>query len=264
MSDQLPPIEDDDFSGETIKADPQRTRANIPTGHYPQQPPAQPPPASGHIQRVRPPQPGGSTRTGSVIDPRRKKQSAHKDSGLYLPLWSLAIMLIVVLGISAGIVLVVYLMGGGIAEEADPIIVIVTAEPSNTPSGEAGSVQTILATATLPPLTQEISIPGDLALSGPTLAPVQISPTPQPLAINSNVIVDGVGDNQLNVRNIAGVNGSEVLFRAVDGSPFIIVAGPQQADGFTWWQIQDPTNPSLTGWAVSNYLRSSTAAQTNP
>jgi len=45
-----------------------------------------------------------------------------------------------------------------------------------------------------------------------------------------------------------------VEFRAEEGTEFIVVDGPRQADGLTWWQIQAPDNPAQTGWAASNYL----------
>ena len=69
---------------------------------------------------------------------------------------------------------------------------------------------------------------------------MQISPTPASIRIGSVVIVDGVDLNTLNVRNIASLTNSSILFRADEGSLFNIVDGPQQSDGFTWWQISRP------------------------
>ncbi len=68
------------------------------------------------------------------------------------------------------------------------------------------------------------------------------------------VVVANVGDQELNVRDVAGVTTSEVLFRSAEGTEFSIIDGPQQADGFTWWRIQDPITQQL-GWAVANYLQ---------
>jgi hypothetical protein len=67
------------------------------------------------------------------------------------------------------------------------------------------------------------------------------------------VVVVEVGDQELNVRNIPGVTESQIIFRSPEGTEFSIVDGPQQADGFTWWQIQDLTS-AQRGWAVANYL----------
>jgi hypothetical protein len=65
----------------------------------------------------------------------------------------------------------------------------------------------------------------------------------------------GVDADELNIRDKPGVIGSNVVARAREGSVFTIVEGPQQADGFTWWRIQDIQDPSRAGWGVANYLR---------
>ena len=70
--------------------------------------------------------------------------------------------------------------------------------------------------------------------------------------MGKTVIVSGVQEQQLNVRDNPGIN-TTVVFRAPDGYTFTVIDGPVQADGLTWWQVQD-TSGSPTGWAVTNYL----------
>ena len=89
---------------------------------------------------------------------------------------------------------------------------------------------------------------------GPTLQPVIFSPTPRNMAIGEQVTVVGVGITQLNIRNEPGVNGTTIIFRVDDGMIFTIVDGPQFSDGLTWWQIENPSNTQMKGWAASNYL----------
>jgi hypothetical protein len=162
-------------------------------------------------------------------------------------------MILAVLGIGAFVVAAAIALGGRDSVPAStPVIRIITAVPgenSNTfqltpPTAEAGS-RTIIGND---------SAPQSLSLDGPTLPAVVITPTPIGITQGATVAVTGVDDQQLNVRDVAGVTGSSILFRADEGEQFIISDGPLQADGFTWWQIQDAAAPSRTGWAVSNYL----------
>ena len=41
----------------------------------------------------------------------------------------------------------------------------------------------------------------------------------------------------------------------VEKHPAIVVDGPLQGDGLTWWKIQDPNRAGREGWAASNYLQ---------
>lgn len=183
----------------------------------------------------------------------RRNQQTPKDSALYLPWWSIVLMLLGVLVVSFGILGAIFLMGNSnpFASNPDPIIVIVTGDPNtintgvNAPSGvQASSTEMITGQ----------NAPTDLQLSGPTLAPVQISPTPASIRIGSVIVVDGVDVNTLNVRSTTSLTESSILFRAQEGEIFNVIDGPQQASGFTWWQIQDPTDINRQGWAVSNFL----------
>jgi hypothetical protein len=187
---------------------------------------------------------------------RRGRARARRDSGLYLPLWSLILMLFAVMATAAGIVLLVIALGGNDAPQNSPIVIVSSPVPTTRPDSFPMSP----ATATLPPEADSLRNRPQVTfgLSGPTLPPVEISPTPQRITVGGQILVIDVGANQLNVRNTAGVIGTAIVFLADEGSIFNVVDGPQQADGLTWWKIQDPNNTANTGWAASNYLQPTT------
>lgn len=253
MTHDLPRMpHDDDNLAETVANDGDNTRAYQPA------PVARPDvPRGGHVTPTdaraqrRPPQ--NPTRPARVVpmsgtNPRVRQKV--NQSALYLPWWSLVVMLLVVMFATFLIVGSLYLLRGSVVADAtqEPIIRIITAVPTQS---DVGAGQDIA-----PASTQIITSSSEtnLILTGPTLAPVLFTPTPQPITVGSAVVVTGVGNQALNIRDRAGTLGTNVLFRLDDGTRLIVVDGPTQADGFTWWQVQDVNNASQTGWAVANYL----------
>jgi hypothetical protein len=152
-----------------------------------------------------------------------------------------------VFGITGAIVMLVITLGGQSAPGGQPRIVIITAQPSDTPNAQA-------ATATSAGIEALPSLQGPLptfALEGPTLPPPPTaSPTPIQIAINDIVIVNV---DSLNIRADAGVN-QKLLTTAVKGDRFKVLEGPKQADNLTWWKIQDTVNLDTVGWAAADYL----------
>lgn len=254
MTDRIPPSDDQNISEDTVASDPQRTRPYAPptshdtTAARAVRPTAQRmPPPGQHVQPLPGHRPQRPPRTGYS---RRPPAQRDQHGALYLPWWSLVLMLIAVLGVSFGLVAGAYLLGNpDIAAESTPIIRIITAVPT-TPAQAAE--------AAAPSASTEIiaggNITGQLALEGPTLAPVQFTQTPVPITVNTVVRVEGVGADELNVRDNAGVQGTTVLFRAPEETVLTVIDGPTQADGFTWWKVRSQLNPSLEGWAVANFL----------
>lgn len=243
MTQDLPPLHEPD-DGITRRADSNVTRPTASIPHVPTRPPTQAPPQGAHIQPTR------GQRPPTAQYPRPVRPPAPQDNALYLPWWSLVVMLLLVMVVVFGVVGVVFVLGANQPPaEVTPIIRIITAQPftQNAPA----------------PLLQEPPVlpsgnsvpPPQLALEGPTLPPVLFTPTPVPITLGSTVTVRGVDAQQLNVRDNAGVLGTTVLFRAPEGTNFTIVDGPNQADGFTWWKIQSVSNPAQSGWAVANYLQ---------
>jgi hypothetical protein len=176
---------------------------------------------------------------------------ARRRSPFYIPLWSIALMLITVAALAAGIVLLIVALGGREGDGGEPRIVVISPEPSLRPATFPVSP----ATATLPPQIEPlVQQPPRMELAGPTLAPIPITPTPRALAVGEQVIVANVGDQELNVRDQPGVFGTNILFRIPQGSTLRIIGGPEDVDGLVWWQVQDPINTARTGWAAADYL----------
>lgn len=261
----LPPLNEDE-TDETLKSGVDVTRPNTPLRQekteqnakhktellQKSEPTRQNRPAPTDGRHVHPMQ---GTNHPPAYSPRPRRQARRKnpkDSALYLPWWSIALMLLGVIIVSFGFVGSVIFLGGsgGFVAEPSPIILIVTAEQNviNQASSQ-GNPQA--------PSTEIISganAPTNLELSGPTLAPVQLSPTPAPIRIGSVVAVEGVDLDTLNVRSSASLTESSVLFRAQEAEVFNVIDGPEQNSGFTWWRIQDPNDVNRVGWAVSNFL----------
>jgi len=205
------------------------------------------------LHATRQTQPIETARPPSLPRRRRTQQS----SGLYIPLWTVGLMVLIVAGIACGVVLLVIYLGGNTPEVAPPVVIVNSPMPTNSPASFPASP----ATPTIPPdLNTGVSgvppqPPASFQLFGPTLEAIATStPTRPPIDVGVRVVVSDVEPDQLNVRDAPGTRDTSILFRADEGTQFTIVGGPQQGDGFTWWQIQNPTTPSETGWAVSNYL----------
>jgi hypothetical protein len=153
-----------------------------------------------------------------------------------------------VCGAVSCIVLGVVSLGGRTVPAGSPRFVILTAEvPTSTPF-----VLDSLAPSPIPnQLMQGGTIP-PFSLQGPTLAPIEISPTPENITIGKTVIATAE-DSGVNVRSGPSVQ-NERLFVAENGESFTVIDGPTQGDGLTWWKIQSPNDPNRAGWAAAAYL----------
>jgi hypothetical protein len=65
--------------------------------------------------------------------------------------------------------------------------------------------------------------------------------------------VTGTGSAGLSLRENPGT-GTERIDVAADGETFLVVAGPEEADGYTWWLLRDENDPQREGWAAATYL----------
>ena len=112
-------------------------------------------------------------------------------------------------------------------------------QTSDTPVAKIGIVPYVEPTVTMPP----------------TLTPVE--PTAviiDGIQIGSSVQIMGTEGAGLKIRNNFGMN-SVQKFIALDSEVYEVVGGPEQTDGYTWWELSSAYDTERNGWAVSDYLK---------
>ncbi len=177
---------------------------------------------------------------------RKRKPRDRTRSAWYLPAWSVGLMLLLVFGITGAIVMLVYTLGGRTGTGGEPRVLIITAEPTATPATLPTNAPTIASGE-----VQSFGIPlPTFALEGPTLPPIILSPTPLSITIGSTVIVNS---DTLRIRPEPSLDNTEKFF-ANQNDRFTVIGGPEQGSGLTWWQVQDPDDPTRNGWAAADYL----------
>lgn len=193
---------------------------------------------------TQPLQPVGVRRTPPE-PPKRKRGQASSPASI--PVWAVGLMLLLAIGIAGGIAVLFVTLGGQTEPGGSPRIIIVTAPPLATNPPLPTSALAIGAATAAPALSGAVP---QFALEGPTLPPIIFTPTPLSITVGSAVLVNIEG---LNVRPEPSLNNVQ-RFNASLNSGFNVVDGPIQADGLTWWEIQDPADPSRRGWAAADYL----------
>jgi hypothetical protein len=131
---------------------------------------------------------------------------------------------------------------------------------------------TLLAVARLRGTSQTVSLPPVLTVIPlPTATvPMILSPTPQisstqsptaqpdaPKEFSSGelVQVSGTGGEGLRMRANPSL-AAEVLLLGLESEVFEVLDGPNAADGYTWWLLANPFDPTNQGWAADQFLRS--------
>lgn len=164
----------------------------------------------------------------------------RQPSGLYLPLWSVIVMVLIVIAIAGGIIALVIGLGGPAnLSSSEPRIIIITVEPTSLSNPDALMTPTALNIVTRQPAES-------LTLTGPTLAPTATyTPTPAVIAVGSSVIVVGAGG--VNVRS-GPSRADGVVAVASQGDRFTVTDGPTEADGLTFWEVR--SDAGVSGWAA--------------
>jgi len=140
--------------------------------------------------------------------------------------------------------------GAGLCGSLIYILVVRPAAPRLDPSAAAsqGPALTIIPGPSPTPLPPT-----------PTLTPLPptptVSPTPGPgeLAVGVYVQINNTGQEGLNIRAEAGLT-AEVVFSGFDDEVFLIIGGPMEADGHTWWNLAASYDTARSGWAAEDYL----------
>jgi len=97
----------------------------------------------------------------------------------------------------------------------------------------------------------------------PTLIPPTVVPSPTPttifflpegmIGVGAYVKVTGTGGAGLRMRAEPGLD-SQVNFTALDSEVFLVIDGPVEADGYTWWNLEAPYDENRNGWSAGDFL----------
>jgi hypothetical protein len=185
---------------------------------------------------------------------------SKRDSGLYLPWWSLLVLILVVgVGAVAMLLTVLNLGESFVLGDQTPQVIVVTNALQGNNVGSAPGI-----TGNQPPLAVT---PGSVPPSAvPILSPVPTAePTRTPLPgvttgcpQNATLEVVGTAPTGLSIR-AEPVQGNNILSVAPDGERFLVVGGPEVTTGVNgvsieWCQVEGITNPDRKGWAARQYL----------
>lgn len=208
--------------------------------------PVSPSPSSKPIDEEVPPRRGTGPLPGKPMPPYRGGRRAPRDSGLYLPCWSLVVLVLVVGGAAVGLMIFVLNLGSAALVDQTPQVIIVTSAIQPTQAGFNA----------LPTAIPGVQVTQDESL--PTVEPTQTS-LPGGCLLNQRVVVFNTGTVGLNLREEPR-RSSEVQFVAREGDVLQVVDGPQFFDEIEWCKVESISRPGQFGWAALEFLIAESAA----
>lgn len=78
-------------------------------------------------------------------------------------------------------------------------------------------------------------------------------PSDDTISVGQLIQISGTGGSGLRLRFQAGLS-SNVRLLGAEGENFLVMDGPQELDGYTWWYLESPEDRDRRGWAVADYL----------
>ena len=133
------------------------------------------------------------------------------------------------------------------------LVLIVKALRAGRETTPTAVVPGIVAATASP--TFEVLPPADVVTPTAT-AVLPVSGTVSPpsfaeIAPGAQVVVQGTRGVALNLR-ASPSTGARVLGSAKEGTTLLVLEGPQEASGYTWWKVRTPAGAE--GWAAGEYL----------
>lgn len=130
--------------------------------------------------------------------------------------------------------------------------------PTDEPIVDAGieptEIQITMEATWTPELVPELAT----VTPEPSSTPPPPEPTPEPtpealniLAVGGNATVTGTGTDGVNMRQGNGVS-YPVVETLADGTVFELIGGPNEADGYSWWQIR--LDNGTEGWVAQDFI----------
>jgi hypothetical protein len=176
-------------------------------------------------------------------DPDHKQKPQARRRRVALPPWALLVIFVaIIILLCVSLVLIVRAIRGRDDEG--------TATPVPTLTVAATAVQTPGVPATPAPLTPTAVVSPTSTAALPIEGP-EASPTPSAIGPGTIVLVEGTSGAGLNLREQPSTY-SAVMGNVPDGTELTVLEGPQDADGYVWWNLQAPDGTE--GWGAANWL----------
>jgi hypothetical protein len=175
-------------------------------------------------------------------EPGRERKPHAKKRRVVLPPWALLVILVAVV-IVLCVILVFIIRGLTGSDEEAPTVPVTPATVELAPTA---TIQVVEPTAAeQEPPTPTVTLPTEeIGETPPPAPPTEIGP-------GTTVVVTGTGGRGLNLRADPSVSG-RLVAGVPDGTELEVLAGPQDGDGFTWWQVRAPDGKE--GWAAADWL----------
>jgi hypothetical protein len=117
-----------------------------------------------------------------------------------------------------------------------------------------GALSPVLTVIPLPTATAPVIFTPTAPLL-PTLTHTPPPDAPKQFATGELVEVFGTEGEGLRIRENPSL-AADVLMLGLESEVFEVVEGPRESDGYTWWRLANPFDPSKQGWAADPFLRS--------
>jgi hypothetical protein len=101
-------------------------------------------------------------------------------------------------------------------------------------------------------LTQTPKNTSAAATSTPTATSIFFLPEGV-IGVGAYVQVTGTDGAGLRMRAEPGLSGT-INFTALDSEVFLVIDGPVDADGYSWWHLEAPYDKTRNGWSAGNFL----------
>jgi hypothetical protein len=117
-------------------------------------------------------------------------------------------------------------------------------------SGPPAEVTPVLTMISAPTQTMEPVMP--TASSTPSATDVVVLPEGE-IGVGIYVQVSGTNGAGLRMRSDPGLT-ETINFTALDAEVFLVIDGPVEVDGYTWWLLEAPYDQTRKGWSAGDFL----------
>jgi hypothetical protein len=103
----------------------------------------------------------------------------------------------------------------------------------------------------IPTVTPALPTVAPFPTATPTPKPTPTPSVPTEIAVGGYVKVVGAEADQLSYRSGPGLDYARLTI-VKDGTILEVLEGPEEADGYTWWRLED--EDGFIGWAADDWL----------